>query len=78
MLALLAIAGTLVLEDFETADAAKRWQGPIRITAERSAHGRQSARVDFDRGRVQVATSALPADWRGYGHHPRLRSHGLP
>ncbi|MGE5646538.1 MAG: beta-galactosidase [Acidobacteriota bacterium] len=59
-------AGSLVLEDFETPAAVKRWEGPIELSTERASHGRQAAKVRLTRGRAEVASAQLPGDWTGY------------
>jgi hypothetical protein len=56
----------LVLEDFETADRASQWEGPVEIAAEHASHGRQAARLRLDREHPQVSSARLAADWRGY------------
>jgi beta-galactosidase GanA len=58
--------GTLVLDDFESPDAVKKWEGEIQLSQERSSHGQYSALVRLERGRSQISTTKLPADWRGY------------
>src|SRR3954463_15268817 len=61
---------TLVLDDFEFAGAAARWEGPVEISTEHASHGRQSLKVSLDRDRPQFSSAKLPADWSG---HDRLR-----
>ena len=56
----------LVLEDFETPDAAARWDGVTGITTDRATHGQHSARVRIDRNHNQISSTKLAADWRGY------------
>jgi hypothetical protein len=56
----------LVLEDFETPEAAARWEGPLEIAADHASHGRQAARLRLDREHPQVSSARLAADWRGY------------
>ena len=56
----------LVLEDFESPDAATRWEGLTGIATDRATHGKHSARIRIDGGRSQISSTKLPADWRGY------------
>ena len=62
----LAAGRSLVLEDFETAAAARKWEGPLRISEEHASHGADSAEVRFDRSTREVTSSHLARDWRGY------------
>lgn len=56
----------LVLDDFETAEAAKRWEGPLELSSGHASHGRQSALVRFDRAHPSVSATTLAANWREY------------
>jgi beta-galactosidase len=56
----------LVLEDFETPDAAARWNGLAGITTGRATHGQHAARVRVDRDHNQISSTKLATDWRGY------------
>jgi len=59
-------AQVLVLEDFETPDAAGRWDGPVAASADQASHGRYSAIVRLDRDHSQVSSARLPGNWSGY------------
>lgn len=60
----------LVLEDFETAGAASRWEGPVEVSTEHSSHGRHSLKIRMEGGHTQFSSAKLASDWRG---HDRLR-----
>src|SRR2546423_816929 len=57
---------TLLLDDFETLDSVKRWEGDIQLSKGRSSHGQYSAMVRLEQGRSQISSNKLPQDWRGY------------
>ena len=57
----------LVLEDFETAGAAARWDGRIEMQSERVSHGKHAARLRLDAQHAELSSVKLAADWRGYG-----------
>ena len=57
---------TLLLDDFETLDSVKRWEGDIQLSRARSSHGQYSALVRLEQGRSQISSNKLPQDWRGY------------
>ncbi len=59
-------ARVLVLEDFETPEAARRWDGPLTVSAERASHGRMSGKFQLAEGRARISSAKLPSDWRGY------------
>jgi beta-galactosidase GanA len=55
---------TAVLDDFETAESLKRWDGEVALSHEHASHGRQSLKVTlFHR---QLSTVRLPKNWQGY------------
>lgn len=56
----------LVLEDFESADALSRWEGPLGIAADHVSHGRAAARAHVDREHPRFSSTRLAADWSGY------------
>ena len=56
----------LVLDDFETANAAQKWNGSVEVVTGRAAHGNRSLRIAFQPGRTEIGTTKLPHDWRGY------------
>jgi len=57
---------TLTLDDFESPDSAKKWEGNVQLSQERSAHGAHSAQVRFEPGRSQISSTSLPQDWRNF------------
>lgn len=60
------VGRTLVLDDFESPDSAKKWEGSVQLTQERSSHGARSAQVRLEAGRSQISATTLPRDWRNY------------
>ena len=56
----------LVLEDFEAAGAAARWEGPVEVSAEHASHGRLGAKVRLERGKAQFSSARLAGNWTGY------------
>lgn len=56
----------LVLEDFETAGTAARWQGGVEVAQDQASHGRSSGRIRLDKGATTITSLKLPADWRGF------------
>jgi Beta-galactosidase/Beta-galactosidase trimerisation domain len=67
MLALAATEATSkasVLDDFETVESLKRWDGEVALSREHPSHGSQSLKVTlFPKN---LASEKLPKDWRGY------------
>jgi hypothetical protein len=63
---LAAAPHVLVLEDFETANAAQKWDGSVQVVTGRASHGNKSLRIAFQPGRTEIGTTKLPHDWRGY------------
>src|SRR5437870_8210789 len=57
---------TLVLDDFESRDSEKKWQGEIQLSQHWSSHGSHSAMVRLQPGQSQISTTKLPQDWRNY------------
>lgn len=57
-----------VLDDFETAASAGRWEGPLILSRARSAHGTSSARVSFSPGHTRLSSRQLSRDWSGFDH----------
>ncbi|PYT21495.1 MAG: hypothetical protein DMG57_38450 [Acidobacteria bacterium] len=57
---------TLTLDDFESPDSAKKWEGDVQLSQERSSHGAHSAQVRFEPGRSQISSTNLPQDWRNF------------
>jgi len=57
---------TLILDDFESPDSAKKWEGDVQFSQERSSHGAHSGQVRFEPGHSQISTTKLPQDWRNY------------
>src|SRR6266851_3954733 len=60
------VGRTLVLDDFESPDSAKKWEGSVQLSQERSSHGAHSALVRLEPGRSQISATKLPQDWRNY------------
>lgn len=56
----------LVLDDFEAASAAHKWNGPVQIITGRSSHGNRSLQIRFHPGSSEISTTEFPHDWRGY------------
>jgi hypothetical protein len=53
-----------VLDNFETAESLKTWDGEVALSREHASHGRQSLKVSlFPK---KLTTEKLPKDWRGY------------
>jgi len=57
---------TLVLDDFESPDSAKKWEGSVQLSQEYPSHGAHSALVRLESGRSQISAAKLPQDWRNY------------
>ncbi len=57
---------TLILDDFENPGSSANWDGGVQVTREHASHGEQSAKVRFEAGRSQIASTHLPEDWRKY------------
>src|SRR5690348_15760726 len=60
------VGRTLVLDDFESPDSAKKWEGSVQIAQGRPSHGAHSAQVRLEPGRSQISVTKLPQDWRNY------------
>ena len=60
------VGRVLVLEDFESPQAAARWQGPLEIRSGHASHGANAARVGLEGHRAQISSTRLASDWRGY------------
>ena len=60
------VGRVLVLEDFESPQAAARWQGPLEIRSGHASHGANAARVRLQGHRAQISSTRLASDWRGY------------
>ena len=60
------VGRTLVLDDFESPDSAKKWEGGVQLSQERASHGAHSALVRLEPGHSQISTTKLPQDWRKY------------
>lgn len=57
---------TTVLDDFETAESLKRWDGQVILSDKYASHGRRSLQVTlFPK---QLSTAKLPKNWQGYDH----------
>ncbi|MGA8185809.1 MAG: beta-galactosidase trimerization domain-containing protein, partial [Terriglobia bacterium] len=55
---------TAVLDDFETAESLKRWDGQVTLSREHAGHGLQSLKVTlFPK---TLSTEKLSKDWQGY------------
>lgn len=70
-LTFLAVAGArhgrvLVLEDFESANAAKGWEGAIEVVLESASHGRRSGKIHFTTDRARVGAAKIPGNWSTY------------
>ena len=53
-----------VLDDFETAESLKRWDGEVALSHEHASHGHQALKVTlFPKS---LSSEKLPKDWRGY------------
>ena len=61
-----ATGKTVVLDDFETAESLKNWDGKVALSGEHASHGRQSLKVSLFPKRL--STEKLPKDWQGYDH----------
>src|SRR5438128_11759117 len=60
------VGRTLILDDFEFPDSAKKWEGEVQLSQKRSSHGAHSAQVRLEPGRSQISVTTLPQDWRNY------------
>jgi beta-galactosidase GanA len=60
------VGRTLVLDDFESPESVKHWEGEVQLSQNHSSHGAHSAQVHFNPGRTQISTAKLPQDWRNY------------
>ena len=70
-MALLAVPGApagrvLVLEDFEPAGSASRWEGPVEAVAGMATHGQRSGQIRFTADRGRAGVSSMPGDWSPY------------
>lgn len=58
-----------VLDDFESPQAADRWEGDVRVESGRASHGTRSLRIAAGPQSPAVSSASLAADWSG---HDRL------
>lgn len=56
----------LVLDDFETANAAHKWDGSVQVVTNKASHGNRSLQATFAPSRNEISTTEFTNDWRGY------------
>ncbi len=55
----------LVLDDFESPQAAERWEGAVSIASDMASHGSRSLRVELSPKEPQFSSTSLASDWSG-------------